>query len=143
MGGYYDVFRLLRLWFHPSKVVVFALDIVFFASSAVAVFLFSLAMTNGMVRFYVLLGTVVGFAAYRRTVGKALIRLVSDTIVGLHYLSNGAKRVISIPYQWMTRWFCGVAHTLRELWKNIAKKSKNFFKKGLQPEGDLLYNHRV
>ncbi len=143
LGGYYDVFRLLRRWFHPSKPVVFALDTLFFASSAVAVFLFSLAMTNGTVRSYVLLGTAVGFAAYRHTVGRALIRLVGSVIVGLRRLCNGIKQVVGVPCQWVVRWFGKASRALGEVWKNIAKKSKKIFKKGLQPVGDLLYNHRV
>ena len=74
LGAYYDVFRLLRLWLPSSVAVVFVQDGVYCISSAVAVFLFSLAVTDGELRVYLLVGLVIGFFAYCRTIGRVTAR---------------------------------------------------------------------
>ncbi len=132
LGFYYDGFRLLRRFCRVPKFGLFLLDVLFFATAAVAVFLFSLAMTEGEVRSYSLLGSAVGFFAYRCTVGRVLLR-------ALYGVSRTVRRVLAVfvkPFGWLFE-------KVRKFYGKTAKKSEKIFKKVLQPVRGLLYNHRV
>lgn len=76
LGLYYEIFRLLRHALGLSRSRVFLGDCVYAATSAVAVFLFSLALNGGVLRWYMGLGLLVGFFAYRRTMGAVLLKTV-------------------------------------------------------------------
>lgn len=72
LGLGYD---LIAGWHRPTRSArwrVLAGDCLYASAAAVAVFLFSLALTGGTVRGYVLLSLPVGAAAYHRTVGRAV-----------------------------------------------------------------------
>ena len=75
LGIYYDGFRLLWLIFPPWRILRFFEDIVFVISSGIAVFLFSLVLTDGILRWYLPVGIVIGFFSYRYTFGKVTVRL--------------------------------------------------------------------
>lgn len=66
----YDVIRATRKAGADSFFAVFAGDILFWAISAVLVFIFLVAVTNGEIRGYVLFSAAVGFLIYRFTVGR-------------------------------------------------------------------------
>ena len=88
LGAYYDGFRLLRLLLHPPTAGVFALDCLFCVTAAPVVFLFSLAVADGILRVYVFAGLLLGFFAYRRTVGRALLRTVYRLLRAAHRLKG-------------------------------------------------------
>ena len=74
LGGGYDVFRLLRACARNKLVTVVA-DVLFCLLSGLVGFLFCLAVTDGILRVYVFLGFIMGFFAYRYTVGKWTVTL--------------------------------------------------------------------
>lgn len=127
LGAYYDVFRILRCILRPSTVRVFWQDILFFLTAAPLVFLFTLAVTDGVVRVYVFAGLVVGFFAYHYTVGRAVVRCVTAVIARLSRTGRFLYGLIKVP-----------VGALRELCRKAAKKirknAKNF-KKRLETKG--------
>ena len=143
LGGYYDVFRIWRKTAHSSAVTVFLQDCFFFASSAVVVFLFSLAMTDGVVRLYVLIGVLAGFWAYRHTVGNVLLQMVCLILRWLKTGNAWIRRVVSVPFFYVKTVLCRACGKVWEKYRKIAKKSKEILKKGLQPIRKLLYNRTV
>ena len=78
LGAYYDVFRVLRCLLKPGALRVFWQDIVFCVTSAGWVFLFALAVTDGILRVYLFAGLLAGFLAYRYTVGQIVVRTVTS-----------------------------------------------------------------
>lgn len=143
LGAYYDVFRFWRKTVRSSTVVVVLQDCLFFSTSAVVIFLFSLAMTEGVVRFYVLLGSAIGFWAYRRTVGNALLRTVEMIQRWVKRTYDGVCRLLCIPISYINSMLHKVCGKVWEKCRKITKKCKEIFKKVLQPVRKLLYNHRV
>ncbi len=109
LGAYYDVFRLLRCWLPSSRLRTFLGDCVYACTSAVATFLFTLALNGGILRWYLFLGLVVGFFAYRCTVGSFLVKMV------LRLLRQGEKLAQKIENQ------------LLRLLSFLSKKAKAFF----------------
>lgn len=143
LGAYYDVFRIWRKLSHSSTAGVFFQDCFFFVTSAVAVFLFSLAMTDGVVRVYVLVGAAAGFAAYRHTVGTLLLRAVCAILRWLRRGSAWFCRLVESPLKWLKTRLGSAGGKVWKKCRKIAKKSEVFFKKGLQPIQKLLYNRTV
>lgn len=140
LGAYYDMFRIWRKWRRSSTAAVFVQDCVFFSTAAVVVFLFSLALTGGTVRAYTLCGVVVGFGAYRYTVGLALLRTVTVLCRWASRLGCAAKRCASVPIRWFGDRLRVPWGHLREKSKKVVKKSEKILKKGLKPIRNLLYN---
>lgn len=143
LGAWYDVFRIIRRLLHPRKTAVFLQDLLFFATAAVAVFLFSLAMTEGTVRSYVLIGATAGFAAYRHTVGYLLLRSVCRVLHFVKQIYRRSCAVLAVPF---ARFFGRLRGAIGALWKKcgkVTKKSGKILKKGLQPIVKVVYNHRV
>ena len=127
LGGYYDVFRILRTVLHRGKWMTFFCDCLYFSTSAVCVFLFSLAMTDGVVRGYVLLGILIGFTAYRYTVGKTVLFFTMWLLKVLRRVAIWCRRIAVVPIAWL-RGFTG------KVWgksRKVLKKVCFFSKKGL------------
>ena len=76
----YDVFRIIRIAFGGKTVAVFIEDILFSIIALVLTFIFVVAFNNGELRFFVLIGELIGFIAYYFTVGKLTI-LFSKTLI--------------------------------------------------------------
>ncbi len=132
LGAYYDVFRILRRLLHPSRVAVFFQDCLFFVTSAVAVFLFSLALTDGVVRAYTVLMVLVGCMAYRYTVGRLVLHTVCRGVALGGRMCRWVQRVLMVPFGWLQGKGKSVWTTVKKFIRHIAKKSVLFFKKGLQ-----------
>ncbi|MGN1135049.1 MAG: spore cortex biosynthesis protein YabQ [Oscillospiraceae bacterium] len=75
IGVFYDVFRTLRIVFPPAakKNAVFAEDIIFMVVSGAAIFLYAAVLCRGQVRFFCVVGTLLGFALYIATVGSIIV----------------------------------------------------------------------
>ena len=72
VGGAYDVLRVLRLTLPHNSFLVAAEDIGFLGLYAVVLTAFSNAAARGEMRLYFAVGSVLGFALYFLTVGRAV-----------------------------------------------------------------------
>lgn len=78
----YDVFRIIRIAFGGKITAVFVEDILFSIIALVLTFIFVVAFNNGELRFFVLIGELLGFVAYYFTLGR-LTMSVSKMIISL------------------------------------------------------------
>lgn len=124
LGAYYDVFRILRCILRPGTVRVFWQDLLFFLTAAPIVFLFALAVTDGVVRLYLFAGLIAGFFAYRYTVGRAVVRFVTAAIIQLSRMGRRLYGVIKVPIG-------ALCEVCRKMAKKMRKNLKKF-KKGLE-----------
>ena len=63
-SAFYDVFRALRLVKNQKPFTIFLEDLFYFITLAFITFFYLLAFTNGEVRFYVIIGIVLGFIVF-------------------------------------------------------------------------------
>ena len=110
----YGVFKFCRYAFSLGKAATIALDILFMLIWAMAVFFFSLGYLKGYIRFYVFLGSFLGFLLYRLTLGRLLFHIYRPAL-----------------------------HVLRVIFHKISEKLKIFAKYLLKIAGKLLYNIHV
>ena len=126
LGGYYDVFRILRCVLRPGAVRVFWQDLLFFLTAALMTFLFAIAINDGVLRIYLFAGLVAGFFAYRYTVGRAVVRLITALIALLSCVRRWLSAALMIP-------IAGIDKRCRIMVKKIRKNLKKF-KKGLETD---------
>lgn len=132
LGAYYDVFRLLRCWLHPSRLRVFLADGIYAVTAAVSTFLFFLALNGGVLRWYLFLGLSVGFLAYRRTVGSVLVKSVLRLLQGCQNIAQKtqAKAVLLLST-------CR-KKIIKILLPIFGRKKRKKFKKALATEQDSV-----
>lgn len=136
MAAVYTVLAVIRVLFMPSKVVLFFMDMSFMCFSAVVTFLYSVAVTTGIVRWYVVFGEMIGFSLFYFTIGK-YIKKSSDFIFGL------IKRFLNFvfsPVLKLTRYvFDRICKFLKKSGKKM-KKSHIISKFRLHCHKKVLYN---
>lgn len=123
LGAYYDFYRVLRRFLNPRAWQVFLQDILFFATSAPLTFLFLLAVNDGVLRVYLFVGIALGFFAYRYTVGRAVVGLVTAFLRFLSKLGEWLHRHITIP----------IGRACRASGKKLRESLKKF-QKSIEPK---------
>ncbi len=80
LGGfvcfYYDVLYFLRTALKFNKILVFLTDIFFWCSLALVTFTFLLAVSNGELRLYILVGIFMGFLIIRRLFSRIFRKIL-------------------------------------------------------------------
>ena len=56
----YDLFRIFRLLWPPSRLLLFFEDVLYWVLSALVVFCFLLVRCDGSIRFFAVLGLILG-----------------------------------------------------------------------------------
>lgn len=74
-GIIYDIFRFLRVLKFNSKLQIYIQDILFMCVFGLYTFIFTAAYNFGEIRFYIVLGELLGLVSYRYTLGELTIRI--------------------------------------------------------------------
>lgn len=142
LGIYYDIFRVYRLVMRTGKRTLFFQDVVFFLTAAVITFLFSLAVMDGRLRFYLFLGEAVGFFAYYFTLGRVVVRLSVIAVNALRFIIINILNAVSVPFGFLIGVLCININKILEIIKKIVKKAVLILKKGLKHTRLVLYNQK-
>ena len=70
LGAVYDIFRAVRLSFKNPGWLVFFEDLLFMFLSGLAYYSFCVELCRGQIRFFALVGVIIGFSAYILTLGR-------------------------------------------------------------------------
>jgi len=93
-GILYDAFRITRIAVPTARWVVFAQDVLFFFICALGAFFFLMRTMDGQVRFFVLLGVILGMVIYFYSL-SILIMGISAAIIRV------VKVVLRSIYKWV------------------------------------------
>ena len=77
-GALYDVFRLLRLLIHKTRLRDAIFDLLYYAAAGALCALALFALNGGSPRLYALAGMALGALAYQKTAGDALSAMGAD-----------------------------------------------------------------
>ncbi len=140
LGVLYDVIRALRLSVTRSKIILIICDIIYFIVFGLISFLFILALNKGEIRFYIIIGEVIGAVFYYVSLGIAVIKITDKVIVLLHKLYCLIFKIISAPFKALGRMFASFFTKTRKLFRKTEKKSSKI-QKNLLPKARLyVYN---
>jgi len=81
IGILYGIIKFIRIAFNFRKTSTIISDVAFMLISTVAIYLFSIAYIQGLVRIYVFIGCIIGFLIYRLSIGRLIARIYSPIIV--------------------------------------------------------------
>ncbi len=132
----YTAVAMLRVIFKPSKTALFAIDVVFMCLTAVITFLYSIAVTMGVVRWYVVFGEFAACAAFYFTVGQYLKK-------STNFIFNALKHFLNFIFHPVFRFSAFLQKKIRGFWKKIRKNMKKnhiFSKFHLHCHKKVLYN---
>lgn len=127
----YDIFRAIRFRKNPHTIIVVIEDIIYFAIIAVITFLFLLSVTYGEVRFYVLLGIVLGFIIFRTTISRFYLKIVIYLLKGVYLL-----------FDYFSKGFYYFFDKIDIIFDSFFKNTLKCFKKVLKKGKGLLYTNR-
>ena len=126
LGVLYGPFKIFRLAFCRSRAAIITADIIYMLIATLSVFLFSLAFLLGYIRIYVFAGCLLGFFAYRLTLGKLFSKiycpLISLVVKIFHkicdVLKKVAKKLLKIAYKIMYN-----INNVKSIYKNKLTKT--------------------
>lgn len=91
-GLIFDSYRLLRSWLRPGAIATAVMDLFFWVIGAPVLTIYILIANWGELRFYVLIGIILGLAFYYLLFSRLIIKLISG-------ICNIIGRVISCIIQ--------------------------------------------
>ena len=115
-GIYYEVFRFLRLSFPHSVFLVGVEDILFFLPISFVFLLFTYAFSDGLVRWFSLLGTLSGFLLYLSTLGKLLVFFSEKILFAI-------RRILKFIWRFLLR---PVFNVFKNITNYLFTKAKKF-----------------
>lgn len=89
-GVLYDIFRTLRIILPHNSMLVAAEDIAFLVIYGITLSLFASAFSLGQVRFYFVIGNILGFLLYIATVGHIVIGVMKKAVSPFIFLRKKA-----------------------------------------------------
>lgn len=143
MGIFYDVFRIIRLCISSKKFVIVIFDLLYCILFCFSFFIFLLTVNEGQFRFYLLLGTGVGFSVYYFSLGAIIF---SFSKILTDFIKKWIKRffaVLLFPFRWIYSRTKSLIDKKLEKSRKRTKKLKNKSKTLLKLNKHLLYNLKV
>lgn len=132
----YTATAMLRVIFKPSKAVLFAIDLAFMCFAAIVTFLYSVSVTMGVVRWYVVFGEGIACAVFYFTLGQYLKK-------STNFVFNALKRFLNFLFHPFLRFFAFLHKKILNFWNKRKKKLKKnhiFSKFRLHCHNKVLYN---
>ncbi len=91
VGLFFDFFKILRLIKKHTNVLVLVEDILFFFVTAVLTYCFMVDVSFGQIRFFIILGQIIGFILYKICFSNVVVKffvfvvLIIKNILGFIY----------------------------------------------------------
>ena len=140
-GAVYDLFRIFRIAVPLPAGVIVAEDVIYFAFCGFMSFFLAMTVNFGQIRFFILLGELLGFLLYYLTLGVLVMKCAQQIIAFIRWIFQVLWKLILRPVVRLLMWIGKkVAKIFGKLGKN-AKKAVQKNRKHLQTRRILLYNY--
>lgn len=133
---FYDFFRVWRKISPPSAVLAFFQDILFWVLCAFAFFCFLIVRCDGQIRIYALLGALLGFFAFRKTLSRIIFPVILFCVKTVFNLFNtivcklicpvinSIKRIIRCLLKYINRLFSLCINYIKKLFFTAVHRKK-------------------
>ncbi len=141
LGVVYDFFRVLRLIKRHKASIVFIEDFIFIIISSIVLFVFSTEYVRGEIRFFIFLGSLLGFIVYILTVGNFVVNIIRKIVLFTHKVLNKIHTKILSPIfvLFVKIYQKTIAKTSKLVTTFIISKLKT--KKALKETENMVYNN--
>lgn len=123
----YDWFLILRKLIKHNNLWISIEDLLFWLACGIGVFYMLYRENNGMLRWFTVIGAVIGMACYKVLIGKKFVNIMSTCIYKIMWLIFKILQVIVKPIKWL---FSKI-RKLAVFIKKKLKKLRNFIKNKL------------
>lgn len=134
LGCIYDFFRITRLAFVIPSLLVLLEDLMFFLVSSIILFNYLLQSNHGQIRYFILVGVVLGWTIYYFSVGRLVMGLSARFI----HLIKQLLRLIWSPFAWMGKRLERIIKTMGKALAHLTGK----FKINLKLRILMMYNRK-
>ncbi|MDE5992132.1 MAG: spore cortex biosynthesis protein YabQ [Oscillospiraceae bacterium] len=142
LGVVYDIFRVFRILFPPaakSKPAAVQ-DVLFWLIYGFCMFCYSTAVCGGSLRFFMLFGSLIGFALYIVTVGNLIVGTLRQIAETVRRILRKVYSVLFEPIVKILKNFCQkVSLVFVRIYKK-SRKTERSTKKLLPKTIGLVYN---
>ncbi len=140
LGAAYDALRLIRLLLSGQKRHVVVQDFFFMLFAAFVTYLVCLAVSYGMIRFYVIACEIIGACVYLLSIGQITGRIATLIYKVFRAIFGFCWRIFFRPifafFSAVARWFWHKCTALQKVTKKCQKNHKN----PLKHKPHLVYN---
>ncbi|WRS28909.1 spore cortex biosynthesis protein YabQ [Oscillospiraceae bacterium MB08-C2-2] len=140
LGVLFDFFRISRVAAPLSNGIIFAEDMLFFLLCGVVTFGFMMQQVDGQIRFFILVGELLGFILYYFTAGRLVMNISKVIIRVIKAILRFIYRFIIRPIWWLVYHFVKIILMPFGYLKIILKKCIKALKYRLKTRVVLLYN---
>lgn len=140
LGAFYDVFRIIRIAVKNPAAIVFLEDALFFAVCALVTFFYMMQSIGGQLRFFIVLGELLGGAIYYFTIGSLVMKISKLIIRAVKAVFRFIYRVLIRPVLILLVW---LGRKIRKFLSKLMIPFKKFGTKvkfRLKQRQVLLYN---
>lgn len=134
-GAVYDLFRIFRIAVPLPAGVIVAEDVIYFAFCGFMSFFLAMTVNFGQVRFFILLGELLGFLLYYLTLGVLVMKCAQQIIAFIRWIFQVLWKLILRPVVRLLMWIGKkVAKIFGKLGKNakkLCKRTENTCKLGV------------
>lgn len=123
----YDILRIIRRVYAHKNILISIEDLLFWIFCAIAVFYLMHEESNGTLRWFAVLGALVGMLLYKKTVSPLFVKWVS---LGLQKLLKWMGKLVHILLK-PVRFLMGKGKKAAAKSANTGKKAAGFMKKKL------------
>lgn len=140
-GAVYDLFRIFRIAVPLPAGVIVAEDVIYFAFCGFMSFFLAMTVNFGQVRFFILLGELLGFLLYYLTLGVLVMKCAQQIIAFIRWIFQVLWKLILRPVGTIA--YVDWQKGRKNFWKTGKKREKAVQKnrKHLQTRRILLYNY--
>lgn len=140
MGLVYDLFRIIRLCISKGKISVLIFDLLYCIFLCFSTFIFLITVNEGQVRFYILLGEMIGFSVYYFSFGAIFFSFSGKIIDFIKLCFKRIFCVLLFPFKWILIRLKRVCDKIFRKGRKTSKNIKNKSKFLLKVNKLLLYN---
>lgn len=136
IGLLFDIFRILRRSFKTSDIITYLQDILFWILTGLILLYSIFTFSNGEIRFYMLLGVLLGCLIYMLMFSKYFININVKIILVLKKVIGKILSIIIFPIKIIVKFIKKiffkpinfVTINIKKIKTNYQKKLKNVFK---------------
>lgn len=130
----YDILRIIRRVFAHKNILISIEDILFWVFCAISVFYLMHTESNGTLRWFAVLGALVGMLLYKKTVSPFFVKWVSLGLQKLLAWMGKLTHILLTPARFLTK--KGKKAAVKTA--NKGKKAAGFMKKKLTGSVKML-----
>lgn len=145
LGVVYDCFRVFRIVFPPAakNAAVVVEDIIFWLIYGFCVFCYSAVLARGQVRFFIVVGSLIGFVLYIVTIGNAVTGVIRRIVTAVYNVLRKVYSCIIEPFVKILRIICQKACPVFVRSHKNKEKNERTSKKLLKNTLGWVYNKKA